>query len=242
MKEIHILSEDITQRLLLEIREGRYAGCEKLPPEVTLAQEMGVSRTLIRDCLAALEREGFISRKHGVGTIINAHVLDVTTRMDLEKEFLEMVKDAGYQAEMIAMEIEACGADANVAAKLRITEGETVFKSARLVTADGRPVIYCLDYIPARAVTSEDYDLALLKRPVFEFIDQYCGKQVYMDLTEVRPVIAGRELAQILQVSEQAPLLYMDETGFAFTGERLLYSMEYYVDGILRHTVLRKKI
>ena len=32
---------------------------EKLPPELTLAKEMGVSRTLIRDCLSALEREGF---------------------------------------------------------------------------------------------------------------------------------------------------------------------------------------
>ena len=58
MSEGNLLSEEITQRLLHEIREGCYANCRKLPPELTLAKEMGVSRTLIRDCLSALEREG----------------------------------------------------------------------------------------------------------------------------------------------------------------------------------------
>ena len=56
MSEGNLLSEEITQRLLHEIREGCYANCRKLPPELTLAKEMGVSRTLIRDCLSALER------------------------------------------------------------------------------------------------------------------------------------------------------------------------------------------
>ena len=60
MSEGNLLSEEITQRLLHEIREGCYANCRKLPPELTLAKEMGVSRTLIRDCLSALEREGFL--------------------------------------------------------------------------------------------------------------------------------------------------------------------------------------
>ena len=49
-------------------------------------------------------------------------------------------------------------------------------------------------------------------------------------------------LAEILNVDKQAPLLYMDEIGYSFMGEPLLYSREYYVDGILSHKVLRKKI
>ena len=44
MSEGNLLSEEITQRLLHEIREGCYANCRKLPPELTLAKEMGVSR------------------------------------------------------------------------------------------------------------------------------------------------------------------------------------------------------
>lgn len=241
-KEIHVLSEEVTQQLLREIREGRYADREKLPPEITLAKEMGVSRTLIRDCLSALEREGFISRKHGVGTIINQHVLSVRTRMDLEKEFLEMVSDAGYRAEMIPLEIERCSADSGIADKLHLTEGDGIFRAARLVTANGIPAIYCVDHIPEACAAADVYDLTLLGKPVFQFIEKYCQKEVYMDLTEVRAIIAGEELAEILQIDAREPLLYMDEVGYTFTGEPLLYSREYYVDGILHHTVLRKKI
>lgn len=241
-KEIYELSEEITQRLLWEIREGRYEGCIKLPPEVTLAKEMGVSRTLIRDCLSALEREGFISRKHGVGTIINQHVLSVTTRMDLEKEFLEMVSDAGYTARMIPLEIEKCRADADIAAKLHLAEGDSIFRAARLVTADGIPAIYCVDHIPEASLVTDHYDMELLGKPVFQFIEKYCQKEVYMDLTEVRSMLAGEKLSKILQIDPGDPLLYMDEVGYVVTGEPLLYSREYYVDGILHHHVLRKKI
>lgn len=118
------LSEEVTRRLLEEIRFGRYQDMKKLPPEVELAGQLGVSRTLLRDCLAILEREGFISRKHGVGTVINKHVLDVETRMDLEKEFLDMVKDAGYQAEIASVKAEKADCDRETADKLRLEPGD----------------------------------------------------------------------------------------------------------------------
>ena len=217
MSEGNLLSEEITQRLLHEIREGCYANCRKLPPELTLAKEMGVSRTLIRDCLSALEREGFISRKHGVGTIVNPYILNATTRMDLEKEFLEMVSDAGYVSDMKIERIDKIPAEKEVAARLHIEEGDLVLISERLVTADGRPAIYCMDYI-AEANAKEGYDIKLLKEPVFKFIEQCCEQEIYMDLTEIRAVAAGEDLAEILNVDKQAPLLYMDEIGYSFMG------------------------
>ena len=73
------------------MREGAFRGAKYLPSENDLAKRMDVSRTQLRDALARLEREGFISRRHGVGTMINRHVLALAVRMDLEVEFLEMV-------------------------------------------------------------------------------------------------------------------------------------------------------
>ena len=161
--------------------------------------------------------------------------------MDLEKEFLEMVSDAGYVSDMKIERIDKIPAEKEVAAKLHIEEGDLVLISERLVTADGRPAIYCMDYI-AEANTKEGYDIRLLKEPVFKFIEQCCEQEIYMDLTEIRAVAAGEDLAEILNVDRQAPLLYMDEIGYSFMGEPLLYSREYYVDGILSHKILRKKI
>ena len=90
-----LLSEQVSARLLQELRNGIYADMSRLPPEVDIAAELNVSRTVIRDSLASLEREGFITRKHGVGTIINRHVLAVSARMDFEVEFLDLVRNAG---------------------------------------------------------------------------------------------------------------------------------------------------
>ena len=37
-------------------------------------------------------------------------------------------------------------------------------------------------------------------------------------------------------------LLYLDERGYNFQGEVILRSREYYREGMLHHTILRKKI
>ena len=86
----------IRLQLLEAMRTGEYAGCGRLPRESVLAVRLGISRTQLRDILASLEREGFITRRHGVGTIINRHVLDVRPRMDIEIEFLDMIRRSGH--------------------------------------------------------------------------------------------------------------------------------------------------
>ena len=74
------LSEKYTKEIFQEIKSGIYSRADRLPSEPDIAKHFGISRTMVRDCLSTLEREGFISRKHGIGTIINQHVLDVKVR------------------------------------------------------------------------------------------------------------------------------------------------------------------
>ena len=83
--------QSVRSRLLREMKEGAYRYSGKLPPEGVLAERLNISRTQLRDSLAQLEREGFISRHQGVGTVINRHVLAVKVRMDMEIEFMEMI-------------------------------------------------------------------------------------------------------------------------------------------------------
>ena len=92
LQEEQRLSVRIMHRILQEIKTGIYQNLSRLPPEVEIAETLGVSRTVVRDSLSILEREGFVTRKHGLGTIINRHVLSVVTRIDLEKEFLVMLR------------------------------------------------------------------------------------------------------------------------------------------------------
>ena len=74
-------------KLLDQMKSGRFAHSDRLPRETELAEMLGISRTQLRDVLSELEREGYITRRHGVGTCINRHVLQVKNRMDIEMEF-----------------------------------------------------------------------------------------------------------------------------------------------------------
>ena len=44
-----------------------------------------------------------------------------------------------------------------------------------------------------------------------------------MDLTEIRAVAAGENLAENLNVDRQAPLLYMDEIGYSLWENRFVF-------------------
>ena len=76
-------SKSIRAQLLSAMRDGEYAHCDRLPRESVLSEKLGISRTQLRDILASLDREGFITRRHGVGTIINRHVLGAQARICL---------------------------------------------------------------------------------------------------------------------------------------------------------------
>ena len=231
----------IRTQLLSDMRSGIYAACERLPRESVLAETLGISRTQLRDILASLEREGFITRRHGVGTIINRHVLNVHTRMDIEVEFLDMIRQNGFTPAVASIRFWEEPADEKTAAQLQLPKGTPMLRVSRLCTADGRPAIYCEDVFE-KALIREDYTEEDLKPPIFHFLQQSCGVYPYLDLTDLRAVPADEKLAELLQVPQGAPLLYMEEVDFDIDGKPVFCSAEYFADGIFRHTVLRKKL
>ena len=168
-------TKTIRSQLLADMKDGAYASCERLPRESILAEKLGISRTQLRDILASLEREGFITRRHGVGTIINRHVLNVQTRMDIEVEFLDMIRQSGHEPAVAFVRVSDGTADAQVAAQLRIPEDTPIIRIARLCTADGRPAIYCEDVVE-KALAKGDYTIQDFKLPIFHFLQRFCGK------------------------------------------------------------------
>ncbi|MDD2371583.1 MAG: GntR family transcriptional regulator [Firmicutes bacterium] len=242
MSEKQQLYKTTIEQLLKEIKTGKYSNLQKLPPEIEIAQDFGVSRTLIRDCLMSIEQEGIVTRKLGVGTVINKHVLDVVTRMDLELEFMEMVEQAGYKPGISYVKINETIINEEVAQKLKLNKNDLLVSVEKVITADGKPAIFCIDYFPKKIITHKSPDYELLKKPIFDFLNKFCGVEVYMDLTEVKAINTDQYLSSILNIDVGIPIIFMDEIGYSFKGKPILHSKEYYADGIFKQTVLRKKI
>jgi GntR family transcriptional regulator, transcriptional repressor for pyruvate dehydrogenase complex len=64
------LSDEILYRLKELIKTGKYGYGDKLPVEKQLAEIFGVSRTTVREALAVLEAEGWVTTKRGNGSYV----------------------------------------------------------------------------------------------------------------------------------------------------------------------------
>ena len=241
MNKIIEPSSVLRAQLIEEMKHGRFSQCKRLPRETVLSEQYGISRTHLRDILAQLEREGFITRRHGVGTVINRHVLQVKNRMDIETEFLGIIRQNGYDPAVANVTVHEDLADSYVASKLQIPEGTAVIRVCRVCTGDGRPALYCEDVLEQSRIV-KPYKASDLEQPIFMFLQEFCDVDTYMDLTNLKAVLADETLAKVLEVPFGTPLLYMDEVDYDIDGNVVFYSSQYFINEMFEQTVLRKKL
>lgn len=76
MKKTEMLADSIAQRIteMIEV-EGRFAVGDKLPNENDLAQELGVSRSTLREAVKILTTSGILEIKRGKGTFVTANTI-----------------------------------------------------------------------------------------------------------------------------------------------------------------------
>jgi len=230
----------IYNRLIKEMRNGRYSRLDKLPPEDVLAEEMQISRTQLRDSLSRLESRGYISRRRGLGTLINRHVLALEIRADIEAEFRKIISGMGMTPGTDFTHSQEIFSDEALNHKLNIPLNSPVFRIDRLITADGASAIYCEDFLPRQLIKRPSYDEEDLTQPVFDFLAQYCDQYVYMHITRMKPVAADARLAELLEEEPGTPLMFLDEVGYNFDGMPLIRSAEYYAPAVAEQTLLRR--
>lgn len=238
----HYDSESIWHTLLADIREGRYKDADKLPPETELAEELGISRTQLRDGLSILEQDGFITRRRGIGTVINRQVVEVRTRMDLEVEFNAMVRLAGYESEMLLLSVDVKTGDSLVTERLEVPHNTPILTLTKLVTADGKPAIFCIDYVAFSTIKNFNYSRDDLSLPIFNFMKRFCDMDVVMDLTHVKATLADPFLSDMMDVDEGTPLLLLEERAYNIDNQVAFYCEMYYSNDLFDHIVLRRKI
>ena len=231
----------VRKHLLSMMENGFFSETNKLPSEENLAKALGVSRSVLRDVLAIFEAEGYISRRRGIGTLLHREIVNAKTRLDIEKEFLDLISDCGYQAAIAWVRVSEVEAPAAIARRLSLIPGATLLAVTRLVVADGIPAIYCTDYLGKNGIKKNPYDEKELHKPIFYFLEKYCLEQVSHNLTEIEPICADETIAKVLKIKEGTPIFYMSEVGYNADSRPVLLSEEYHNPAILKYNILRKK-
>ena len=205
----------LTKLLASEIETGRWDAGERLPSEPTICEQFGVSRTTVRQALAALESEGLVRREKGRGTFV-AERRSGGWLLQSAHGFYEEAERAGHavRSRVLRRAVEPLPAWAADALRLRAgTQGVTV---ERLRWMDDRLVMYVLSHFPARvARTLLDADLETSS--LYVVLEDREGVTVAGGRRVVEAARAESELAKLLEVEAGAPLLYVEAVSWDHT-------------------------
>ena len=113
------LSGEVVERIAGEIRSGRLGPGARLPTERELMSALGVSRTVIREAVAALKSEGLVVTRQGSGAFVAADASRVPFRIGSAN--LSSVEDVFNLMELrLAIEVEASALAARRASSRQI--------------------------------------------------------------------------------------------------------------------------
>jgi len=110
------LSRQLFEQLAEQIKSGRLSPGERLPTEQELTKAARVSRTVVREAVAALRAEGLVITRQGVGAFVSADPQRAPFR--IEPERLQSIDDVLNVMELrLGVEIESAGLAAERASK-----------------------------------------------------------------------------------------------------------------------------
>lgn len=236
-----VLSDKIADSLLTELRSGRFSGCDRLPAEVELAAMLQVSRTVIRDALSELEREGYIERVRGIGTIVNRHVLELRSRIDQKLEYYPLIRSFGSYPHADSIQVQILPAEADVAQSLALAPGAEVICICKRVLANTRPVIYSIDYLPRALFGTKDPARLDLTPDVFHVLEQECGQQPASNVAHIRASCGDDTIRTALRLTAGEATLLLDEVCYNRLCRPIMRSLSYYTN-FFDFSILRKMI
>lgn len=201
--------------ILLHLTVGRYRAGARLPGERELAAELGVSRATLRVALGRLEAEGRLQRSPQRGWFVPRQV--VGEPPSTLQSFTEMARARGLRATAKVLRHEVRPATMDEAEKLRIAPAATVLEIDRLRGMDGTPVCFDVVVLPAQRV-AELIDADLTDASLYAQLRERCGVEIHRSSYTLMAATAGAEMARLLDMSAEAPVLIGEEVAFTSDG------------------------
>jgi len=213
----------------------------RIPSESDLADELGVSRTTIRDALSRLENEGTVYRKQGSGTFVNEHGLQIRSRLDEIWSYEEILKAHGYTPSTVVLDIRVQLAEEKVRLALDLAPDETVTVIQKLFVEEKNPIIYMENQIPTRVCDGE-FSAEEYRLPVFQLLENHCSHRLNYYLSEIVPVSANKHLSETLAIPTRKPLISLEEVGYDDENDPILWASSFFRDDLLRFRLIRRGV
>lgn len=226
-----VLSKSIAQIMSERIRNGIWAGREKLPSEQELCDEFNVSRVTIRQAIRTLESRGLVTAQQGKGTFILRVDSMVHAGLQELKSISDSIREMGLEPSMRYLVRKIRPAAVDEAERFEIEAGASVIELGRKVYANERLVAFVEDVMPLWAF-GPAFSPDSLTGSVFHYLREN---------TSIRPRRAIAHVHARNQLPEHwteddiegavGPYLLLDQLQYDTDDRIFMHTKAYFVEG-----------
>jgi GntR family transcriptional regulator len=211
----------------------------RLPSEPYLARQLGVSRATLREAMRAVEGQGLIRRRQGVGTFVVGKIPVIESGLEVLESIETLAQRIGLKVRMGELTIEQVKAEAAEAEALGVPLGTLLTRVERVIYTENTPIAYLVDILPGDVL-----DAAELKNgftgSVLDLLLRRGDPPLAHSRTEIRAIGASPAVARALQVQRDDVLLHFIAYLHSATGRVVDYSFSYFLPGYFRFHVVRR--
>jgi DNA-binding GntR family transcriptional regulator len=212
----------VARRLEELIVSGEMAPGTRLENEITLADQLGLSRPTMRQAIQHLVDRGLLVRKRGVGTQV------VPARVRRQVELTSLYDDldrTSRRPRTDVLSFEIVRAPDEVAQVMHLPAGTDVLSIQRLRYADDEPLALMHNYLPAglAPITPEQ----LSTHGLYQLLRD-AGVQVRIADQTIGARKASVGESRMLHETKGAPLLTMVRTAYDHAGRAVEYGSHVY--------------
>lgn len=209
--------------ILIERIDHEYRAGDLLPSERELSERYGLSRTTVRLALSELEQLGLVVRRHGRGTFVSDRSTNRANLMQMYS-FTEQMRSLGRVPETTILEFSEITADANLADRMGVRQGDRLFKLKRLRSADGTPMMVEVSYLPVRKFLTLKRNV-LDSMPLYDIVEKVYHEKIRVAEEEFYASVARPADAHLLDIAESAPVLDLERVTYNADNEVIEYTL-----------------
>ena len=228
---------NVKQYILNLIKQNKLEYGDQLPSNLSIARELNVKTDDVYEAIQALITEQVIKDNFEEGTSVKSLPPFFYPLNELIS-IGQMIKNAGFECGTEYLNFDeqpATMLDANL---LSVEEGYPVTIIERLRTADGEPVVYCLDKIAKKELTCAEYQMS--NGSILSAIKEQSNHNICYADTEIEAVNYEPRISEVLNASPHEGLILLKITHYNELDEPILYSLNYMKNSLVQFKITRK--
>lgn len=208
------LYRQIKSLIVQGLESGEWRPGETIPSESDLAARFNVSQGTVRKAVDEMAAENLLVRRQGKGTFVATH-----SDPRAFFRFLRLVPLSGEvePSKSVPLECWRAKAGPEAARTLKINIGDPIIIIRRLLQFSSKTVVVDEIYLPGDVFTGLSLDvLKDYQGSLYSLFESRFGVRMIRAEERIRAVAADRNTAEILGLTEGAPLLSVERVSYTY--------------------------